>query len=171
MGCGSSRPPLSRLRRSRPHRSRLAPVPAAPAPTASGPAVSVSATPVPAAPASATPVPAVSVSATPVAASAAAATRTGLATALATCLALTWLNPHVYLDTVFLLGSIASTHGADRWWFALGAVTGSAVWFFALGYGARLLGRWLATARAWRILDAVIAVIMLALAVNLLRGV
>ena len=86
---------------------------------------------------------------------------------LATCLALTWLNPHVYLDTVFLLGSVASTHGADRWWFAAGAATASVVWFFALALGARYLGRWLATPRAWRILDGVIAVVMIAIAVSL----
>ncbi|WP_312676285.1 LysE/ArgO family amino acid transporter [Microbacterium sp.] len=86
---------------------------------------------------------------------------------LATCLALTWLNPHVYLDTVFLLGSVASTHGADRWWFAAGAVTASVVWFLALALGARYLGRWLATPRAWRILDGVIAVVMIAIAVSL----
>nr|WP_274637326.1 LysE/ArgO family amino acid transporter [Microbacterium bovistercoris] len=143
-------------------------VPAAQVSTAAVPTTSGSAAPRPAASVPAASIPAAQV---PVATAPAGPTRTGLAAALATCLALTWLNPHVYLDTVFLLGSIASTHGADRWWFALGAVTGSALWFFALGYGSRLLGRWLASARAWRILDAVIAVIMLALAVNLLRGV
>jgi L-lysine exporter family protein LysE/ArgO len=84
-----------------------------------------------------------------------------------TVLALTWLNPHVYLDTVLMLGSIAATHGDDRWVFAAGAVVASIVWFTALGYGARYLGRWLNTARAWRILDGVIAVIMIALAVSL----
>ncbi|MFJ4038535.1 LysE/ArgO family amino acid transporter [Microbacterium sp. NPDC090007] len=94
-------------------------------------------------------------------------TRTGLAATVLTCLALTWLNPHVYLDTVFLLGSVASTHGDGRWAFALGACTASLVWFSALGYGARLLGRWLDTPRAWRIVDGVIAVVMLALAVSL----
>jgi L-lysine exporter family protein LysE/ArgO len=96
--------------------------------------------------------------------------RTGLATALTTCLALTWLNPHVYLDTVFLLGSIASTHGSDRWWFALGAVCASALWFFALAYGARFLGRWLSTPRAWRVLDGIIAVVMTVIAGNLVLG-
>ncbi|BDZ65130.1 amino acid transporter [Agromyces mangrovi Wang et al. 2018] len=62
-----------------------------------------------------------------------------------TCLALTWLNPHVYLDTVVLLGSIGATYGTERWTFALGAVLGSVVWFAALGYGARLLGGVLAS--------------------------
>lgn len=94
-------------------------------------------------------------------------TRTGLAATVLTCLALTWLNPHVYLDTVFLLGSVASTHGDGRWGFALGASLASLVWFTALGYGARYLGRWLDTPRAWRIVDAVIAIVMLVLAVSL----
>ncbi|MEV8267123.1 LysE/ArgO family amino acid transporter [Microbacterium sp. NPDC076911] len=85
-----------------------------------------------------------------------------------TCLALTWLNPHVYLDTVFLLGSVASTHGDLRWLFALGAVIGSVVWFSALAFGARYLSRWLSTPQAWRILDGVIAVVMTGLAISLL---
>ncbi len=95
------------------------------------------------------------------------ATRTRLAPVLLTCLALTWLNPHVYLDTVFLLGTVANTHGADRWLFAAGAMAASVVWFFGLAFGARLLGRWLSTPRAWRILDAVIAVVMIVLGVSL----
>src|SRR5690606_7924081 len=96
---------------------------------------------------------------------------TRLAPVVLTVLALTWLNPHVYLDTVVLLGSVANTHGdAGRWAFALGACLGSVVWFAALGYGARLLSRWLATPRAWRILDGIIAVIMLVLAVSLALG-
>lgn len=90
-----------------------------------------------------------------------------LAPVLLTCLALTWLNPHVYLDTVFLLGSVANTHGAQRWWFAGGAAAASVLWFFALGLGARYLGRWLATPKAWRVMDGGIAVVMLALAVSL----
>lgn len=89
---------------------------------------------------------------------------------VATALALTWLNPHVYLDTVFLLGSVAATHGDDRWMFAGGAVLGSVVWFTALGVGARHLGRWLASPRSWRVLDGTIAVIMAGLAVTLLLG-
>lgn len=91
-----------------------------------------------------------------------------LAPVLLTCLALTWLNPHVYLDTVFLLGSVAGTHGDARWVFAAGAATASVVWFFALAFGARLLGRWLATPRAWRVLDGVIAIVMVAIAVSLM---
>jgi L-lysine exporter family protein LysE/ArgO len=97
----------------------------------------------------------------------ATAVRTRLAPVLLTCLALTWLNPHVYLDTVFLLGSVASTHGASRWLFAAGAMAASVVWFFGLAVGARHLGRWLSTPRAWRILDGLIAVVMLGIAVSL----
>ncbi|MCR2763939.1 LysE/ArgO family amino acid transporter [Microbacterium sp. zg.B48] len=85
-----------------------------------------------------------------------------------TCLALTWLNPHVYLDTVFLLGSIASTHGHARWLFAAGAMAASVIWFFALAFGARYLSRWLGTPRAWRILDAVIALVMVGIGVSLI---
>lgn len=95
------------------------------------------------------------------------ATATRLTPVLLTCLALTWLNPHVYLDTVFLLGSVASTHGETRWWFAAGASLASLLWFFGLALGARYLGRWLATPRAWRILDGIIAVVMIAIAVSL----
>lgn len=93
--------------------------------------------------------------------------RTTLTATVLTCLALTWLNPHVYLDTVFLLGSVASTHGDGRWAFAVGACIASLVWFSALGYGARFLSRWLDTPRAWRILDGVIAVVMFAIALSL----
>jgi L-lysine exporter family protein LysE/ArgO len=85
-----------------------------------------------------------------------------------TMLALTWLNPHVYLDTVLLIGSVASAHGpAGRWWFAAGACLASALWFAGLGYGARFAARLLATPRAWQVLDLLIAVIMLAIAVKL----
>lgn len=94
-------------------------------------------------------------------------TATRLAPTIATVLALTWLNPHVYLDTVLMLGSVASTHGDARWVFAAGAILASFLWFFALGFGARHLGRWLRTPRAWRILDALIAVVMITLGVNL----
>jgi L-lysine exporter family protein LysE/ArgO len=96
--------------------------------------------------------------------------RSGLAAVLTTALALTWLNPHVYLDTVLLLGSIAGTHGADRWWFAAGACTASALWFTGLGVGARALRPVFARPAAWRVLDGVIAVVMAGLAVSLLVG-
>ncbi len=91
--------------------------------------------------------------------------------AISTCLALTWFNPHVYLDTVILLGSVAASHGEDRWWFGLGAASGSIVWFTVLGYGARLLRPLFAKPAAWRVLDALIALVMFAIAISLLRGV
>jgi L-lysine exporter family protein LysE/ArgO len=101
----------------------------------------------------------------------AAGARAGLAATVGTCLALTWLNPHVYLDTVVLLGSMASTHGEHRWQFATGAGVGSVLWFTGLGYGARLLRPVFARPGAWRVLDGVIAVVMAALAASLvLRG-
>jgi L-lysine exporter family protein LysE/ArgO len=78
------------------------------------------------------------------------------------------LNPHVYLDTVLLLGSIAGTYGADRWWFGLGAAIGSILWFSSLGFGARLLRPFFAKAIAWRILDAFIALVMFAIGLSLL---
>jgi L-lysine exporter family protein LysE/ArgO len=84
-----------------------------------------------------------------------------------TCLALTYLNPHVYLDTVLLLGSVAQQH-AYPWVFGLGAAAASLVWFTALGEGAHRLGPLLARPSAWRVLDGLIALIMLALAVGLL---
>jgi L-lysine exporter family protein LysE/ArgO len=87
-----------------------------------------------------------------------------------TILALTWLNPHVYLDTVVLLGSVGGTHGDDRWWFALGAVTASIAWFSALGFGARLLRPLFAKPVSWRVLDGLIAVVMTAIAVSLVIG-
>ncbi|MBK3641749.1 MULTISPECIES: LysE/ArgO family amino acid transporter [Streptomyces] len=81
--------------------------------------------------------------------------------AVLTCLALTWLNPHVYLDTVFLLGSIAADRGALRWTFGLGAAFASLCWFAALGFGGRLLGRVLARPSAWRVLDGLVAATMI----------
>jgi L-lysine exporter family protein LysE/ArgO len=91
-----------------------------------------------------------------------------LAAAVGTALALTWLNPHVYLDTVVLLGSIAQSHPGQQWSFAAGAAVGSVVWFVALGYGAVLLRPLFARERAWQVLDAGIAVVMFALATSLL---
>lgn len=86
-----------------------------------------------------------------------------------TVLALTWLNPHVYLDTVLLLGSVANSHGDEgRWAFGVGAVIASALWFALLGFGARFLGPLFARPIAWRVLDAAIAVTMVALGIRLL---
>lgn len=90
---------------------------------------------------------------------------------VATTLALTYLNPHVYLDTVVLLGSLANAQGdGTRWVFAAGAVVGSIVWFCALGYGARALSGVLKSPRTWRVVDVVIGVVMLALAIKLVLG-
>jgi L-lysine exporter family protein LysE/ArgO len=92
----------------------------------------------------------------------------GLGPTLRRITALTWLNPHVYLDTVVLLGSIANSRGpVGRWWFTLGALTASALWFFALGFGARFAAPLLTTARAWQVLDLLIAATMLAIAAKL----
>jgi len=90
--------------------------------------------------------------------------------AVLTCLALTWLNPHVYLDTVFLLGSIAADRGALRWTFGLGAAVASLCWFAALGFGARLLSRFLTRPSAWRVLDGLVATTMIVLGVTLIAG-
>lgn len=89
---------------------------------------------------------------------------------VSTALGLTWLNPHVYLDTFVLLGSIGSTHGEARWAFAVGAVTGSVVWFTALGLAARALAPVFARPNAWRILDAAIALVMTGIAAGLVTG-
>jgi len=86
---------------------------------------------------------------------------------LLTCAALTFLNPHVYLDTVVLLGALANEHRDGRWLFGVGAVTASAVWFFSLGLGARRLAGLFATPLTWRILDGLIAVMMLGLGISL----
>ena len=92
----------------------------------------------------------------------------GRGAVIGTALALTWLNPHVYLDTVVLLGSIATTHGDDSWAFGIGAGLGSVVWFSALAVAARLLSPLFAEPLAWRIIDGSIAVVMTVIAVSLL---
>ncbi len=90
-----------------------------------------------------------------------------LGKAILTLLALTWLNPHVYLDTLVLLGSISAQY-PDRLSFGIGAALASFVFFFALGYGARLLAPLFAKPRSWQILDGVIALTMWGIAVKLL---
>ena len=87
---------------------------------------------------------------------------------LGTMAALTWLNPHVYLDTVILLGSIGNQFVPNQWWFALGAAIASFVWFFSLGYGAKLLSRYMASVRFWQVLDISIAAVMFTIAGTLL---
>jgi L-lysine exporter family protein LysE/ArgO len=92
-----------------------------------------------------------------------------LRSTIAMCLAFTYLNPHVYLDTVLLLGTIANQYD-NRWLFGTGSVLASTVWFTALGFGAHRLAPALARPGAWRVLDGLVAVLMAALAVSLLRG-
>ncbi|TDH35900.1 amino acid transporter [Pseudohoeflea suaedae] len=93
-----------------------------------------------------------------------------LKAAIATCLAFTFLNPHVYLDTVLLLGSLSARfEGEARLAYAIGAMTASFVWFFGLGYGARLLAPLFARPSAWRVLDLVIALVMAGLSASLVH--
>ena len=91
-----------------------------------------------------------------------------LGAVVAACLALTWLNPHVYLDTVLLVGSVAAGHGDGRWAFGAGAMVASCVWFALLAAAARVFAPVLARPAAWRVLDTVIAGVMLVLAVQIL---
>lgn len=91
-----------------------------------------------------------------------------LGRAVMACLAFTFLNPHVYLDTVVLLGGLsAGFEGAARVFFGAGAVVASFVWFFALGYGARLLAPFFARPGSWRVLDTAIGTIMVLIALGL----
>lgn len=83
-------------------------------------------------------------------------------------LALTWLNPHFYLDAVLMLGTVANSFGDDRWWFVSGTLVASVLWFFGLGFGARLLRGVFSRPSAWRVLDSGIAVFMGVLGVGLL---
>jgi len=92
---------------------------------------------------------------------------TRLIEVLLTCAALTFLNPHVYLDTVVLLGALANEHRDERWLFGVGAVAASAVWFVGLGLGARQLAGLFARPLTWRILDGLIAVMMIGLGLSL----
>ena len=96
---------------------------------------------------------------------------TTLGAALAACFGFTFLNPHVYLDTVVLLGSIANQRpDPGRWVFGVGACLGSLVWFSALGFGARYLAPLFQTTTAWRVLDSIIALTMAAMAITLLAN-
>lgn len=100
-----------------------------------------------------------------------AATNAGgsLKAAIGTCLAFTFLNPHVYLDTVVLLGSLSARYeGSARTAYGAGAVVASFVWFFGLGYGARLLQPVFARPAAWRVLDLLIGLVMAAIGLSLL---
>ena len=83
----------------------------------------------------------------------------------------TWANPHVYLDTLVFLGSVGNQQPADlRGWWVLGAVAASCLWFSAIGFGGRLLGPVLARPAAWRVLDGLIAVVMIGFGLALLLG-
>ncbi|WP_345471982.1 LysE/ArgO family amino acid transporter [Glutamicibacter ectropisis] len=86
--------------------------------------------------------------------------KTGVLAVILTTLALTWLNPHVYIDTMLLLGSVAVSQGAGAKWFALGAVVASFIWFFALAYAARFLAPLFAKPKAWQVLDLIIGLLM-----------
>lgn len=87
-----------------------------------------------------------------------------------TALALTYLNPHVYLDTVLMLGTIANSHGSGRWLFAAGAMAGSVLWFSALGFGAHKAGRYLRRPGLWQVLDVIIGCVMIGIAVALVAS-
>ena len=93
-----------------------------------------------------------------------------LGPALATVAALTWLNPHVWLDTVVLIGSVAAQFPGDRLAFGAGAASGSFLFFFTLGFGARLLAPLFARPRAWQVLDVAVGVIIWSVAYTLIRG-
>lgn len=110
--------------------------------------------------------------AAPGAAAVATAEGMTLGRAMAACAAFTFLNPHVYLDTVLLMGAAGSAQPeATRPFFVLGAATASFAWFAALGYGARILQPLFTRPTAWRALDALVALVMLALAGSLIAGV
>lgn len=90
---------------------------------------------------------------------------------LLTCMAFTWLNPHVYLDTLVLMGSVATQYeGISRVQFGAGAISASMVFFFSLGYGARFLAPLFHQPVAWKILDFAVGIIMFAIALSLVLG-
>ena len=91
-----------------------------------------------------------------------------LLAATITCLAFTWLNPHVYLDTFVLLGSISTQYEGQQVAFGLGAIFGSFVFFFSLGYGAKLLIPVFKNPKAWKVLEFLVGLVMAALGVSLL---
>jgi L-lysine exporter family protein LysE/ArgO len=89
---------------------------------------------------------------------------TSLKKVVAAVLGFTLLNPHVYLDTVILLGSISNQFAEDRWVFGFGAMTASIVWFSAIGFGARAASRFMSKPIFWRVLDSIIAAVMFTIA-------
>ena len=104
----------------------------------------------------------------PVALDAEGGTTMSVRRAVLLTLALTWLNPHFYLDAIVMLGTVANSFGDHRWWFCAGAIASSLIWFPTLGFGARALRGLFARPSAWRVLDSGIAVVMGALGVGLL---
>jgi L-lysine exporter family protein LysE/ArgO len=84
-----------------------------------------------------------------------------------TVLALTYLNPHVYLDTVIFIGGIANQFQEEKWFFVMGAVTASFVWFFSLGFGAKKASVLVSKPAFWKIMDIFIAAVMFSLAITL----
>ena len=96
--------------------------------------------------------------------------RVTLRSAILSIAALTFLNPHVYLDTVILLGGVANQFSDERWLFGIGAAVGSFVWFFSLGYFAKFLSRYVASPKFWRVLDSFIAIVMFTIAGILLTA-
>ena len=89
---------------------------------------------------------------------------------IAICLAFTWLNPHVYLDTMVLLGSISTQYEGEQIQFALGAILASFTFFFSLGYGARLLAPIFQKPKAWQVLEFIVGLTMLIIALTLVFG-
>ena len=98
------------------------------------------------------------------------ATARPAASVAVTTLVLTWLNPHVYLDTVLMLGTVTNNFGPTRWWAAAGACATSIVWFTGLGLGARALSGPLSSPRTWRAVDAVVGCVMVGVAARLALG-
>lgn len=94
-------------------------------------------------------------------------TTQSLGKAIAICLGFTFLNPHVYLDTVILLGSIANQFGQDKWVFAVGAAVASFLWFSTIGFGARAASQFMSKPLFWKILDFAIALVMISIAISL----
>jgi L-lysine exporter family protein LysE/ArgO len=88
-------------------------------------------------------------------------------TVVLSVLGFTFLNPHVYLDTVILLGSIGNQFGQDKWWFALGGAVASVLWFSSIGFGAKAASRFMAKPVFWKVLDLVIAAVMFGIAILL----
>jgi L-lysine exporter family protein LysE/ArgO len=88
-------------------------------------------------------------------------------TVVLSVLGFTFLNPHVYLDTVILLGSIGNQFGPDKWWFALGGALASVVWFSSIGFGAKASSRYMAKPVFWKVLDLLIAAVMFGIAIML----